>query len=463
MTTTAERFVSPRFAGSSTAKAWSRLLATLVVLVVMTTASAQPVGAQAAGQNQTAPATPAMQAGLDAAKSQHWDDAAKAFEQAREKEPYDPAVLFNGGLAESKIPGHEVRAAARLQAYLILSPQAPNAAAVKQSILALDAQVRAQARTLLAFEEKLLPDMPRDSLTRAIALPYLVQDYVYVGDLDKARPYIDESVGYHCGPNPNNHRYPGDYDWDFFLDDYLGLNGFDGVLTRGTFKTESILLNRGAFDDAARIFASQERVRCQDDFLIYPYLYRSRVEYGRGDLVAARRDMDEAGRHARNAGDPFHLFMVGMNRLRDGNMEGAQGDLDVMADLHDPQNADSPCPALPKPCGSIVSHAKVRARAIKMLSDGLAHARKGDFDCGYYAYYCLSVDDDIKALQCRPRKVVDYLYLSVDPKNISDVLTSLQAATGSGIDNALVEAHENLDGNLAPLEKLALIRKACGI
>ena len=79
----------------------------------------------------------AMKKGIIAAKEQEWLIAIQSFQDARKTAPESPVVFYNLGLAESKIPGRELRAVAWFGAYLTASPDAPNAAAVNEFIAGL--------------------------------------------------------------------------------------------------------------------------------------------------------------------------------------------------------------------------------------------------------------------------------------------------------------------------------------
>jgi uncharacterized protein (TIGR03067 family) len=80
----------------------------------------------------------AMKKGIIAAKQQDYLLAIRYFQDAQKTAPDAPEIFFNLGLAESKIPGRELRAIAWFGAYLCAAPNAPNAAAVKDQIDALD-------------------------------------------------------------------------------------------------------------------------------------------------------------------------------------------------------------------------------------------------------------------------------------------------------------------------------------
>src|SRR5512135_2808307 len=73
----------------------------------------------------------AFDKGTTAARMEEWTLAVRYFNEARKTAPRAPEVLFNLGLAESKMQGRELRAMVWLNAYLAARPDAPNAAAVK--------------------------------------------------------------------------------------------------------------------------------------------------------------------------------------------------------------------------------------------------------------------------------------------------------------------------------------------
>jgi len=89
-----------------------------------------------------APLPPAAQEALDkgiiAAKVPDYLLAIRFFEDARKIAPDAPIIYLNLGLAESKIPGRELRAIAFFGAYLAAAPNAQNAAAARQQIAVLE-------------------------------------------------------------------------------------------------------------------------------------------------------------------------------------------------------------------------------------------------------------------------------------------------------------------------------------
>ena len=91
----------------------------------------------------------AMEKGLIAAKQQEYLLAIRLFQDARKIAPAAPILFFNLGLAESKIPGRELRAMTWFGAYLAASPNAANVAAVKQQINELDVKNQASLSHLI--------------------------------------------------------------------------------------------------------------------------------------------------------------------------------------------------------------------------------------------------------------------------------------------------------------------------
>jgi tetratricopeptide (TPR) repeat protein len=80
----------------------------------------------------------AFDKGVTAAKLPDFPLAIRYFEEARKIAPEAPVIYFNLGLAESKIPGRELRAICWFAAYLATSPGAPNKAAILDQIKLLE-------------------------------------------------------------------------------------------------------------------------------------------------------------------------------------------------------------------------------------------------------------------------------------------------------------------------------------
>lgn len=122
------------------------LVTTLFVILV------QPISA-GAQTNSSALLSPAAQDSLNkgviAAKAPDYLLAIRYFQDARKVSPGAPVLLFNLGLAESKIAGRELRAMTWFHAYLVTSPGAENAAAVNEQIKVLDVRSHLNLSRLL--------------------------------------------------------------------------------------------------------------------------------------------------------------------------------------------------------------------------------------------------------------------------------------------------------------------------
>ena len=97
--------------------------------------------AQSGGANSTQlppAAQEAINKGIIAAKIPDYLLAIRYFEEARKIAPISSEVFFYLGLAESKLPGRELRAICWFGAYLTGNPDASNKAAVKEQIDILD-------------------------------------------------------------------------------------------------------------------------------------------------------------------------------------------------------------------------------------------------------------------------------------------------------------------------------------
>jgi hypothetical protein len=91
----------------------------------------------------------ALNKGIIAAKVPDYLLAIRYFEDARKLAPDAPIIYFNLGLAESKIPGRELRAMAWFGAYLAANPNAPNAAVVKEQITVVEVRHQSNVSRLI--------------------------------------------------------------------------------------------------------------------------------------------------------------------------------------------------------------------------------------------------------------------------------------------------------------------------
>lgn len=107
----------------------------LFIVISISTSFAQPAGST--NINLPPAAQEAFNKGILAAKASDYLLAASYFEEARKSAPHAPEIFFNLGLAESKIPGRELRAICWFSAYLRQNPLALNKGVIKEQILAL--------------------------------------------------------------------------------------------------------------------------------------------------------------------------------------------------------------------------------------------------------------------------------------------------------------------------------------
>lgn len=91
----------------------------------------------------------ALDNGIIAAKVPDYVLAIRYFEEARKIAPNAPIIYFNLGLAESKIPGRELRAICWFSAFLAADPNSANTAAVKEQIQILKIKSQSNVSRLL--------------------------------------------------------------------------------------------------------------------------------------------------------------------------------------------------------------------------------------------------------------------------------------------------------------------------
>jgi tetratricopeptide (TPR) repeat protein len=128
-----------------------------------------------------------FQRGLAAAQQQDWKLAMRYLTDAQKADPDAPEILFNLGLASSKLPGYELRSMAWFQAYLLADPNAANAQAVRSQLLATEIAFESKIGKILEQLEPvaaLLQTAPMAFLgvvPRAI-IPALTAAHNFVGD-----------------------------------------------------------------------------------------------------------------------------------------------------------------------------------------------------------------------------------------------------------------------------------------
>jgi tetratricopeptide (TPR) repeat protein len=106
----------------------------------------------------------AFEKGLLAAQQQNYGLAIRYFNEARRTAPESaPEILFNLGLAESKLSGRELRAIAWFQAYLVANPKAANVSGVEQEIKTLEIRVESTMGKLAEMASQIARQLPNPS------------------------------------------------------------------------------------------------------------------------------------------------------------------------------------------------------------------------------------------------------------------------------------------------------------
>jgi tetratricopeptide (TPR) repeat protein len=132
----------------------------------------------------------ALNKGFIAAKVPDYLLAIRYFEEARKLAPDAPEIYFNLGLAESKIPGRELRAMAWFGAYLAANPAAANASAIREQLDTLEVKSQSATARLLRLAEEAagkLPESPDDYSSKWQKLEYVAHNFVKSDDIASAQ------------------------------------------------------------------------------------------------------------------------------------------------------------------------------------------------------------------------------------------------------------------------------------
>ena len=151
----------------------------------------------------------AMKKGVIAAKQQDYLLAIRYFQDARKIAPDAPEIYYNLGLAESKIPGRELRAICWFEAYLAATMNAPNAAAVKDQIDMLEVKSQSNISHLIQSVQDAAIEIPIETEGRTIPYTYkrngglsvVAQLWEATGDFSAAKKAIGlmPPTGYDVG------------------------------------------------------------------------------------------------------------------------------------------------------------------------------------------------------------------------------------------------------------------------
>jgi tetratricopeptide (TPR) repeat protein len=120
-------------------------------------------GGPVSASSQLPPEAQALEAkGIMATKIPDYLLAIQYFQEAQKLAPNSPELLYNLGLAESKIPGRELRAISWLGAYLIVEPKAQNTAAVIEQMQLLDVKSQSNLLHIIASAQDAGSKIPDD-------------------------------------------------------------------------------------------------------------------------------------------------------------------------------------------------------------------------------------------------------------------------------------------------------------
>jgi hypothetical protein len=107
------------------------------------------------GMPLTPEAQQLLKEGIKAALNRDYRAAIGSFEEGRKTAPFAPELLFNLGLAESKIPGRELAAMVWFKFFLAVSPETPEAQKVRDLCGRLDSMVVWKIKELIDQEEEM--------------------------------------------------------------------------------------------------------------------------------------------------------------------------------------------------------------------------------------------------------------------------------------------------------------------
>jgi hypothetical protein len=133
----------------------------------------------------------AVDNGIAAAKTQDYLLAIRYFEEARKVAPMAPEIYYDLGLAESKIPGRELRAIAWFESYLAADKSATNAAAVSGQVNALDARSRDNVAKLLSSARQAAASNSRDEAFTPYFLSEVARVAAEAGNVTFALQTVD--------------------------------------------------------------------------------------------------------------------------------------------------------------------------------------------------------------------------------------------------------------------------------
>jgi hypothetical protein len=163
----------------------SKIDLSIALFFFLLTGSISPVPVLAQGSAVQIPveAGQAIAKGLLAAQQQDWKLAIRYFEEARKAAPLAPQIFFDLGLAESKIPGRELRAMTWFRGYLELVPKAANAPQVRGQLNLLEVAVESTMGKIIDQAKQMITKFP-DENTRYRAQAKVAVAQIKSGDME---------------------------------------------------------------------------------------------------------------------------------------------------------------------------------------------------------------------------------------------------------------------------------------
>lgn len=133
----------------------------------------------------------AVNKGIVAAKLPDYPLAIRCFEEARKLSPQSPIIFFYLGLAESKLPGRELRAICWFEAYLAANPTAQNAVAVKDEINTLDIKSHSNLANMIRSLQEMAIQVHQSNPANVTYMDNAIWCWANAGEYAEAKKMVD--------------------------------------------------------------------------------------------------------------------------------------------------------------------------------------------------------------------------------------------------------------------------------
>ena len=217
-------------------------------------ATAKPPGTELPRHELLQGAKEPFQRGLIAAQQQDWKLAIRYLTDAEKADPDAPEILFNLGLASSKLPGYELRSMAWFQAYLLAAPDAANAGAVRKQLLESEIAFEAKIDRVLEHLESVAAVIQTNRMAflgsvPSGIVPAIATAYNYLGDPTDAARLLDKYGVHESDPKYGAH-------WQY-VDSVASTGRFDDA-TKLDFDQLDFLYEQGELERARRSIQSND-------------------------------------------------------------------------------------------------------------------------------------------------------------------------------------------------------------